>query len=59
MKKYDIFDYLQALPDIPDEKCGIEYESKCPCGGTLRAIRSKQYGHMHASCDKCGFVLHE
>ena len=48
-----IFSFMAAIPDIPQNKRGIEYTSKCVCGGTITAIRSKYNGHLHASCDSC------
>jgi len=60
MTKVDnIFDYLEVIPDIPDDDRGKEYKAKCICGGELTAYRSIYNGHLHVECDKCKFTLHE
>lgn len=57
--KIDIFDFLRAIPDIPNDKRGIKFKSKCPCGGEIISIRSKYNGHLHAHCTKCDCMLIE
>lgn len=57
--KDDIFKIIEAIPNIPKDETGVYHYGKCPCGGTIKAIRSVNYGHLHAKCDKCGFTLHE
>jgi len=60
MKDKIFWEILEAIPDIPkEEDWGKWHYAKCPCGGTIKAIRSVNYGHLHAKCDKCGFELHE
>lgn len=51
------FERLQAIPKFDDR--GVEHYGKCPCGGTITAIRNTYNGHIHASCDKCKFRLME
>ena len=57
----DIFDWFKCLPKVPKwTRCrGVEYHSKCICGGTITAVRSKYNGHIHITCDKCDRQLHE
>ena len=59
MENEKLFEILESIPDIPEEEWGKWHYAKCPCGGTIKAIRSVNYGHLHAKCDKCGFTLHE
>lgn len=58
-ESFDLFDYLKAIPDIPNSVRGKEFTSKCVCGGTIKAKRSRYNGHLHAYCDKCKFRLIE
>lgn len=51
-------DYLEAIPNIPKDEIGKIHKALCPCGGTLTAVRVNN-GHLHVSCDKCGFTLME
>ena len=46
----DIFDYIKAMPEIPNKKKNweIQYQSTCPCGGTLTAMRSTYNCHIRA-----------
>ncbi len=53
----ELFDFLKAIPDIPNNVRGKWYKSKCYCGGTIKAIRSTYNGHLRAWCDKCGSRL--
>lgn len=55
----ELFEFLKAIPDIPNKVRGKEFKSKCYCGGTITAIRSKYNGHLRAWCDKCGARLME
>lgn len=55
----DFFDWLAAVPEIPNDERGVEHTAPCPCGGTIRAIRSRYNGHLHAWCDKCKWRLME
>jgi hypothetical protein len=49
----DIFKFLEAIPDITE--WGVEHTAPCPfCGGTIKAIRSINNGHLSAKCDGCG-----
>ena len=49
----DIFTFLRAIPDI--KEWGVEHSAPCPfCGGTIKAIRSINSGHLSAKCDGCG-----
>lgn len=49
----DIFTFLKAIPDITE--WGVEHTASCPfCGGTIKAIRSINNGHLSAKCDGCG-----
>ena len=49
----DIFTFLRAIPDI--KECGVEHSAPCPfCGGTIKAIRSINNGHLLAKYDGCG-----
>lgn len=57
--KYDIFEYFKALPKIPENERGVAYTAKCPCGGTITAVRSTYNGHYHAACDKCDWMVME
>ena len=52
---------LESMPKIPKARryWGKKYTSKCPCGGTITAIRSTYNGHLQASCDKCDFSMME
>ena len=50
---------LAAVPDIPDDECGKEFTAPCPCGGTIKAMRSVENVHIPAYCEKCGFRMHE
>lgn len=54
-----VLDKLAAIPDIPMDKRGIEYHSKCPCGGDMKSWRAMGSGHLRASCEKCGWRLIE
>ena len=53
----EVFDYLKVIPKFKDR--GVAHTVKCPCGGTLTAIRSTYNGHLHVRCDKCDFALME
>ena len=55
----EIFEIMEAIPDIPKDEWGKWHCAKCPCGGEIKAIRSVNNGHLFAKCDKCGFTLHE
>lgn len=49
----EIFTFLEAIPDITE--WGVEHTAPCPfCGGTIKAIRSINNGHLSAKCDGCG-----
>ena len=52
-----LFDWIRAVPDIPEDVRGVKYTSECPCGGTIVAMRVEYNGHLRASCDKCGAKL--
>lgn len=57
-RKISMEEYLKAIPYIPisvKSMRGVEITGMCPCGGTIKAIRSKCNGHLHAKCEKCGF----
>lgn len=54
---FDIVSYLEAIPK--HMKRGRAYLVKCPCGGTLKCIRSTYNGHLRASCECCKFSLIE
>ena len=54
-----LLEMLAAVPDIPDDECGKEFTAPCPCGGTIKAMRSAENGRIHAYCEKCGFRMHE
>ncbi len=58
---HNIQEKLRVVPNIPQRKeCwGIEYSSKCTCGGTMVAIREKSNGHLRVYCEKCGFQIIE
>ena len=46
-----IVEFAKAIPDVDD--VGEVHKAKCPCGGTIRAMRSVNGGRLFASCDKC------
>jgi len=48
----DIFDFMRAIPKFEDR--GEVHTAPCPCGGTIKAIRSVNNGHLTAKCDGCG-----
>lgn len=50
--KIDLFDFIKAIPKVLDR--GVEHTGVCPCGGTIKAIRSVNSGHLSAKCDGCG-----
>lgn len=52
-----IFDKIRCIPDFTDT--GVQHFSTCTCGGKITSIRSTYNAHLHASCDKCGFELHQ
>lgn len=59
-RKISIKEYLDAIPYIPLSvkwMRGHIITGPCPCGGTIKAVRSKYNGHLHAKCEKCGFCL--
>ena len=53
----EMFEYIKAIPKIPEDVRGKEFKSKCHCGGTLTAWRVESNGHMRVKCDKCDFKL--
>ena len=54
----EIFTFLKAIPDI--KEWGVEHTAPCPfCGGTIKAIRSINNGHLSAKCDGCGRMVME
>ena len=58
-KNIDIFDFMRAIPDIPQNERGVWREAKCPCGGTIKAIRNEENGHLFAMCEDCKAKLIE
>lgn len=59
IERYKTEDCLKRVPEIPIHERGKAYTGECVCGGTITAIRSTYNGHIHASCDKCGFRMFE
>ena len=47
-----IIEFIKAIPNEMD--WGRVYLVTCPCGGTIKAIRSINNGHLTAKCDGCG-----
>lgn len=50
-----IVEFAKAIPEV--EEVGELRKADCPCGGTIRAMRSVNGGRLYAACDKCGIKV--